>query len=380
MPRGWRFGGEQEILWVGENIDCSVFSDSPTTCAKDADCYGNALCFDGFCHNALAADIADGRVIFGPTHWGITPSFIAQYTASGLRDAMVLAGACYSHYNATMARAFLGAGATTYMGYSGLVSDGFAAEVGGRLAQGVIGDLAKFGNAICYATEQSVVPGLPDSVVRTSGSSALSLDLSGLLNAGFEEQELLGWKQQGDTRQISSFCDTQPSDGKFMALMTTGMGQSNEGARLSQRFCLPSDAQTMTISWRYLSSELEETCGLTGVQDTWTASIRAVDGEQELTIRDCTVNDMCHYEAAFCLPKPCNPGSSCTCGDCYQPYEAVTGCVFDGTSVKGTEIIQETVNISSFAGIGAVALEFSVDDMSKQVYDTAVVIDAIKVQ
>jgi len=379
-PASWRFGGEQEVLWSGQSIDCSQFSSAGKPCAAPADCASPAMCVGGRCAHPLAADVADGRVVFGLSHWGITPAFVSHYADGGLANAVVTVGACYSHYNATMARAFVGAGAGAYMGFSGPVSDAFATAVGEYAVARLVGQLKPLSAAICYDSEASMVPGVDDTVVRLSGNGSLSLDLPGLLNPGFEEGALAGWTTTGDTRQVSEFCGTQPIDGKFMALLTTGMGLSSEPATVSQRFCLPSDAQTMTIAWRYLSAELESTCGLSGVQDTWTAQISGNGGAQELVIRECTVNDMCHYEAAFCLPKPCNPGSSCTCGDCFHPYEPVPGCMFGNDSVQGTAVQQETVNISAFAGAGAVTLTFSVDDKSKHVYDTAIVIDAIKVQ
>jgi len=378
----WRHGGFQEVLWTGDTKICDDLTATALPCQKDGDCPGDASCVqiqgNGECVDQDLADIMLGRVALGAKGAGITPAFVAHYAQDRLPNSLVYVGACYSHWNGSMAMAFLGAGAGAYLGYSGVVSDAFATAAEIHLFNGMVGDLKTLQKGICLA--QDPTGGKEAGWLRMAGNSALSLDITEMLNAGLEEGALEGWSTAGDARRVTSFCGTQPSEGKFMAVLSTGLGFAKEAGTLSQQFCIPSGAQTLQFSWRYISAELEHTCGLSGVQDKWSVSLSSNNSSQTLDILDCTVNDMCEYEAAFCLPKPCNPGSDCTCGDCYKPYQVEPNCLFVNEPVMATEFLQESINVSTFAGSGPVTLTFTVDDKAKQVYETAVLIDALRIQ
>jgi hypothetical protein len=378
----WRHAGFQEVLWTGDTKICDDLTATALPCQDDGECPGDASCVriqgNGECIDQDLADIMLGRVVLGAEGTGITPAFVTHYAQDRLPNTLVYVGACYSHWNGSMAMAFLGAGAGAYLGYSGVVSDAFATAAGTHLFDGMVNDLKTLKKGACLA--QDPTGGKEAAWLRMAGNSALSLDIADLLNAGLEGAGLEGWSSAGDARRVTSFCGTQPSEGKFMAVLSTGLGFAKEAGSLSQEFCIPSGAQTLQFSWRYISAELEHTCGLSGVQDKWTVSLSSNNSSQTLDILDCTVNDMCEYEAAFCLPKPCNPGSDCTCGDCYKPYQVEPSCLFVNQPVMATDFLQESINVSVFAGKGPVTLTFTVDDKAKQVLETAVLIDALRIQ
>jgi hypothetical protein len=322
-------------------------------------------------------------VVLGDSSYGITPAFVEKYADGRLPKSLVYAGSCSSFWNSSMAMAYLGSGAAAYAGFSGPISEGFARFVGKKLFTGLMEEKKSLNESMCYATD----PQHPKSHFLMAGNKSLSLNLTGIFNAGFELPALQGWRPKGDGRQVNSFCGSKAPHGQAMGLISTGLGFTQIYGEFSQRFCIPEGTQTMTFLWRYYSAELESTCGNDKYQDLWTVKFSR-EGAPDFDLKNCTVDAVCWSELPVCGPDfingGCKPPSDCPCGSCYEthptekPYAVETGCTFDGESVMSTQFISESVNVSALAGIGPVTLTFKVIDQGQSTNDTAVLIDNIQ--
>ncbi len=384
---GWRHGGTQELWWTGEPVECGELLDHTVECESDKDCPGDSRCEvvrgegNGQCVSQTMADALRGRIVMGPQRWAILAGFVDHHVQT-LPGSVVYAGSCFSLYSASMAMAFMGAGAGAYVGFDGLVSDGFATEVGERLFEGLVTDLETVGDATCFATD----PEMPTTFVRMGGSAGVNLNNPGIINGDFEQDGFLGWAHKDDARQVTSLCGASAPDGKRMALIGTGIGYIGLQGSISQQFCIPAGSTTLSFTWRYYSAEIPVSCGSGVFEDTWKITLTKPDGT-ETEVRDCTISDMCKWDedagVSACLPSPCSPPSTCGCGDCYDadnPPVDVDGCAFDGQAVRATGFAVEHFNVSSFAGTGPVRLTIALKNAGAPTLDTAVLIDAISVQ
>ena len=385
----WRHGGAQEVWWTGESIDCTKLLDHTATCQKTKDCPAGAECVEissdpggRQCVSQTQADLQRGRLVLGHETYGVLPSFVSRYSGR-LPNSVVYGGACYSLWNGSMAMAFLGAGAGSYVGFNGLVSEEFATEIGSQLFCGVIDDKETVADAMCFASD----PEEPSTQAVMAGSSGVNFATQGVLNSDFEDPGLMGWSVDGDVAQVPVFCGAKPVEGTRMALVATGLGFTALSGDITQSFCIPAGAKTMSFSWRYYTAEMPMSCGLSSFQDKWEVSLSKFDGSATEMIRDCTVSDMCRWDeisgGAACLPSPCEPPSTCACGDCYteeNPPLLTDACKFEGQDVTATDWGVQTFNISPWAGAGPVRLTISVENVGTPTLDTAVLIDDLKIQ
>ncbi|HIN86394.1 MAG TPA: hypothetical protein EYN06_07930 [Myxococcales bacterium] len=385
----WRHNGGQELYWTSESVNCSRFLDHNSSCKKDKDCDKGSTCLiigndgSGECMNPTQADLMRANVVMGPVSYGIVPAFVDHYAGGSLPDSLVYMGSCGSLWNGSMAMAFLGAGADSFAGYTGPVSEEYAQHVGKSFFKGLISEQKTVHEAICYSED----PEHAGTLFTLAGNKSLALNLAGIINADFEKSSMQGWNLAGDARQVTSFCGSNAPQGKYMGLVSSGLGFTDILGEFSQRFCIPEGTQTMTFSWRYYSAELETTCGNDKYQDLWQIHFQR-EGAPPFEIKTCTVDDMCWSELAVCGPDfvkgGCKPPSDCPCGSCYAthpestPYKVETACAFEGETVMATEFVQETVNVSALAGVGPVTLTFRVSDQGQATNDTAVLIDNIQ--
>ncbi|MFT5432646.1 MAG: hypothetical protein ACI9OJ_003348 [Myxococcota bacterium] len=381
---GWHHPGHQEIMWSGTTLNCGELQTTDTDCKTDTDCPAATHCvavtggeIPGTCVDDNQADLATGRLVVGPAGLGITPAFVERVADGKLPKTLVYSGACHSAYSGSLAMAFLGNGAGAYVGYSDLARSQWADAVGTQLFEGLATRAETVSEALCHSSD----PKHPETETRLYGANALSAEVSGIFNQDFEQAGLLGWTRTGDARQLTSFCGQEPTQGKFMGLLSTGLGGSilnGTSGTFEQTFCIPASAKTLTFWWRFYSAELEEFCGTGGFQDRWEVTLST--SQTELEVKRCAMDDMCFYDTGDCQPKMCAPPSTCGCGDCYEPYFDVTECSFEGQPVKATAFVQETFSVTPLAGGGPVTLRISMKDAGDGVNDTAILIDDISLQ
>lgn len=327
---GWNFFGAQVVFLTGEEA---------TTANKVAN----------------EIDLKKGRLAItsnGTGYYAILPSFIEHYSGSGYPNSLIYIGSCRSTFNNSMSNAFLGKGAATYLGFSEYVDSGFAGQTAINFFTSFLGDPTK-------TTGDSFVPGQSDSssppaFFQMRGATSLKKPSAELLDGGFEAGNLGAWKASGDGRVLSQLGEFSPTEGAFAGLISTGLGFTVNSGSIEQEVCLPSDAKQLQFDWNFSSAEFVEFCGSI-FQDFFKVEIITETGTHVLFFRK--VDDLC-------------------------PTVFQTSLVFDRADVWSTGWQSQSIDISAIAAANqgkSVTIRFSAGDVGDSIFDTAILLDKIKI-
>ncbi|NOZ01854.1 MAG: hypothetical protein GXP54_08205 [Deltaproteobacteria bacterium] len=370
---GWTHQGAQEVLWSGEAVDCGKLTQSTKTCTSSSQCPAGTQCLitqavytggtaqvSGVCYDATQVDLMSGRAVLGDKTYGITPAFVLNYaTARPFPQSIVYLGACRTLYNGSLAASFFAGGAKTVTGYSNNVTTSFASQMGSQFFARMIEQQMKAGEAYGVGAED---PANKGSFFRLFGARDLDVSQSQILNPSFETGDLTAWDQDGDGRVIAKLGPAGPVSGKFMSIISTGLGFTVQTGSIEQTFCVPADATEFSFFWKYYSEEFHEWCG-SAYQDTFTAVLVASNGK-EYPVVDLSVDDLCA------------PADCFTCGSKYVGLTPAP-IQFDQGDNYQTEWQRSSFNVTSLAG-GPVTLRFFCTDKGDSIYDTAVLVDHVK--
>jgi hypothetical protein len=287
----------------------------------------------------------------GKSMWVVKPSFLTTYNGT-YPNSIVYNGSCESGHNTTMSDAFLNNGASTYFGFSETVQSVFDRDMAYDLFPKIITD--------GMTTGEAFVPGQHDGNTPAAyfvmfGNDETHFE-SGLTNGDFEEGTLAGWTVEGDGRIITQLGPITPFGGSFMGIISTGLGFTEATGSISQNFCIPADATTMSVNWNFLSEEFMEFVGSI-YQDYFRISIIDESGA-ETVLFEKTIDDIAAE---------------------YPPYLVSPDIVFDQGDVYATGWQISVLDISSFAGTG-VTLVLAAGDVGDSVYDTAILLDDIAIE
>jgi hypothetical protein len=374
---GWEHLGSQEVIWSGEPVTCSALSTGKKSCNQQgAGCSAGETCVktetaSGVCVDHTQGDIMRGRVVIGDETYGVLPSFIQRHSIEPFPASIVYLGTCRSLWNGSMAVQLLGNGAAAVVGYSDYVSNAFAFAEGGAFFDGL---LQKDENVL-QASSTAQDPTLPGRM-RFVGNSKARASEGGLMNPGWDLGKVTGWKQIGDGRVISRLGVTTPVQGKFMGIISTGLGFTAQSGSLEQPFCVPPATQELCFYWKFYSEEFLEYCG-SAYMDRFTATLTAETGKMTLT--DVWIDPLCPYD---CDGKyPCEAGSpQCKCG---QQWKTLTKAdvSFDVGGVFMTPWQTSCKDVSTLAGSGKkVTLKFFATDIGDSILDTAILLDDVTVK
>lgn len=289
---------------------------------------------------------ADGSLI-------ILPAFISHYN-SLFPNSLVYVATCRSAYNSTMAAAFLGRGASVYYGFDDYVLSSYCYSVGTKLFDSFIlqedDALSSFLDTI-NAVESSDGTG-PDFL--WTGSGSLKMGGRGFGNVGFEEGNLIGWTVSGDTNVIPSLGSLEPTEGKFMAIISTGLGSVRDStSSITQSICYRRGESTLKFDYNIISEEPTEY--LNSFYDDRLDVSLVVDGESTQLVSK-GVND--------------------------SQWNEISGINFAGGDETTYETGWQTFsysleNVSAEANL---KLKFEVSDVGDSAFDTAVLIDNVRIE
>lgn len=358
----WRHMGNQEVVWTGHQVSCSYFgtSGAPQTncsetkpCGPEAECVLNQSGGGGVCVDHLTADLRRGRLIIGADGtYGITPAFIKRHAEEPYPKSLIYVGACRSLWNGSLAGELFAAGAAAVAGYTGPVSNEFATKWGATFLLNVI-EQKKLSGVAHVAIEDQANPGTGFSLVGAQNLDAFHSDI---LNPSWETGSIQGWIKKGDGRVVSRLGSTVPVAGKFMGIISTGLGYTAQTGEISQRFCVPAGKTKFSFWWKYYSEEFKEYCN-SQYQDAFTARLEGKVGNS--TVVDVKVLDLCDGGKQFKGLTPADVG-------------------FDQGGVFMTPWVEGTKDIAPFAGNGNTLLRFFTTDVGDSVFDTAVLIDKVE--
>ncbi|MFT7624251.1 MAG: hypothetical protein ACI9WU_003438 [Myxococcota bacterium] len=365
---GWEHSGSQEILWTGDPVDCGALQQSMPACSTDADCAGYSECeitqvsgatTSGICVDKVSIDLRRGRVIMGAENWGVHPQFFPQHAARRWPSSLVYLGGCRTLFSGTLAGALFGVGAKAVAGYTDYVTSAFASEQGKAWFGAMLEDREASGTAMLLPVSD---PANPAGQFALFGGSNVVITDSEILNAGFEKGDITGWNVDGDGRVVSQLGISIPVGGKFMGILSTGLGYTQQTGELNQSFCIPEGVNEMTLYWKFFSEEFLEWCGSI-YQDTFQATLESNAGK--ISLVDVTVDDLC---------------GAAECAGCGGQYVGlIPGDVsFDQGGVYNTSWQVMSQNVSTLAGEGPVTLRLFTTDAGDSIYDTVVLVDSIQ--
>lgn len=334
-------------------------------------------------HRIEKVSTTEGKVYY------ILPDFFTNhYQNDELKDTFVFMGNCYGfgtgdEIDDSMAAAINEAGAECVVGFHESVFVAYGNEMVttffANISQGMtaidaldnaknnIGitdmDWAATGlDADTYAAFASKTPAYP----VLHGHYYSSLWNTTLKNGSFDfrlpvsmfDPFISGWTQNGDTRSLQSLGDVKPLDGKFMSIITTGVGSAEsdylsgtEGSYISQQFRIPDDCTTLSFSYNFASEEPMEFVG-SRYDDKFIAKIYDVHDNEVLVAASESINTSTWY--------------------------SVDGINFAGGDSTAYQTGWKTVNIDVSQCTGAyITLKFSVFDVGDSAYDSAVLIDEV---
>ena len=151
-----------------------------------------------------------------------------------------------------------GLGVKAIAGYNEYVSSAFASEKGKDWFGRMMTDAATSGTAAAFPVSE---PGNPSSRFVLFGGNNVSISESEILNASWESGDMTGWDVAGDGRVIGRLGENIASSGKFMGIVSTGLGYTEQTGEMSQSFCIPAGVKQLTVYWRFFSEEFIEYCG-----------------------------------------------------------------------------------------------------------------------
>lgn len=294
--------------------------------------------------------------------------------------------ACRSAYNDSMADAFINNGAGTYYGYTDYVKLAYDQAI----AKSVFTALNDENMTTEKAFQAAVAAhGANDGLAAffMKGSS-IGTKTEGVINGTFENGTWTGWNGNGDVRVISKLGPLKPTEGNYMAIISTGLGYENNDqggydynsdSYIEQSFIVPAGATTLSFDYNFISEEPKEFVG-SKFNDTFRA----------------TVTSSVYINTASLITSHMNGGNT------------VTSSVYGNDSVIiGAESINESTaywieenkvaidfyggdhttymtnwkhvqfDVSQFAGKGSIVLRFHVWDQGDSIYDTAILIDNV---
>lgn len=313
-----------------------------------------------------------GRLTIMGDVFAVRPSFISSRSGS-FEDAIIYNGSCQSSANSTMADAFTGKGAKTYLGFTRVVNSDFAEDVATELFTSLVEDLATTQEAFDPITPKTD-PTPPNAVFTLQGAGNV-LYTGRLQNGSFEKGVLGAWTRAGDGRVIVTLGPTTPTDGSFMGIISTGLGFTTASGSISQDFCLPADATELKFDWQFFSEEFVEWCGSQWpFDDPFVVELITESGTEELFREN--VDTLCNSVSATGLFFD-QSGPGC------EPTPGVgVGTGGNDCTVWSTGWRNEAIDVSAVATANdgkGVTLRFRNFDAGDSIFDSAVTLDKIEV-
>ncbi|MSQ82342.1 MAG: hypothetical protein EXR77_05395 [Myxococcales bacterium] len=374
---GWEHKGAQEVVWSGEPVNCNALSSSTAACNQaGAGCPTGESCVKttlsgGVCVDSTQADIMRGRVVIGDQTYGFAPAFLRHHLVQSFPQSIIYLGACRTMYNGSLAAQLWGNGAASVVGFSEYVSSEYAYDQGSKFLDGL-------------AAGKSVIQALPTNSgdpkyggrLRHIGLDEANLNNQALINPSWDSGNLIGWKPVGDGRVISRLGVTIPVAGKYMGIISTGLGFTAQNGSLTQPFCFEKAASELCFFWKFYSEEFIEWCG-SQFMDTFTASLKSE--AMTTTMVNVYIDSLCPYDCGG--KSSCEPGSpSCKCGKDWKTLSQAD-LIFDQGGVWMTPWQKTCIDVSNFASSGKkMDLTFFATDKGDSIYDTVILLDEVTIK
>lgn len=330
-PEILKNGGGFVVTWTDQQITAA---DLPT--------YWSDLV-----HYRLAIDASDGTL-------AVLPPYITAYNGT-FPNSLVYIGTCRSTRNLTMAAAYLAKGAKGYLGFSEYVAWDYAGDVTEEFFKSFMnkGKSATESFKDATAAKGTNDGSTPAAFFNYIGQPDLKMGGKNLQNAGFEEG-LVGWQAEGDSRVINRLAGLKPQEGKKMAIISTGLGSvNNSNSALIQNICSQEGKLSISFKYNVVSEEPLEYFGSI-YDDNFTMTV-SINGKPTVVVRR-TINN--------------------------SSWKKIGGINFAGgdSTTYHTGWKTVTKGLGEIKADDVVKIEFRVGDKGDSIYDTATLIDDVKLQ
>lgn len=283
----------------------------------------------------------------------VLPAYISHYNGN-FPNSLVYVATCRSSYNNTMQSAFLGKGAGTYFGFDDYVLSSYCLKAGEDLFDNFVlqGDTSETSFSDTVASSGSSDGQGADFL--WGGLGSLKMGGKSFVNTGFESGDFNGWSLSGDTRIVFTLGPIAPTEGSYMSIISTGLGSVSESASsFTQDICLGTTGTTLAFDYNLVSEEPMEYLN------------SSYDDKLQVTL---VVNG--------------TPTTLLSAGVNNSTWNAVSGIDFSGGDATTFQTGWQTFTYS-LAGISqgsTVEVKFEVTDVGDSQYDTAALIDNVRVQ
>lgn len=297
--------------------------------------------------NVMKADIAAGRLAVSSSgKVSILPAFILHYN-NNLPDSIVWMGICQGAYNDNLGNAFTVRGASAFFSFSDSVQSPFAQNHG----EGLFDHLTQDKTAGTYAGIGQNDGDSNPAELRLIGDGNIKLiDPALLKNGDFESGTLNSWNPAGDVRVIQKLQALNAPQGTYMATLTTGVGaESDSTSTLNQKIKPSTEKHLLKFQYDFVSEEPLE----------WVNS--SYDDRFELVV-DGTNTTL--------LENVNNAEWKLLGGDYFQGGDETT---------YHTGWKERTIDLSNYIG-SLVEIKFIVSDVGDSIYDSAALIDNIRLE
>ena len=267
-------------------------------------------------------------------------------------NSIIFNGSCESTKNMEIKDAFLNKGAATYFGFDEVVNVDFCKDKSDEIVRGLAVDLSSISEIFISGQNDPVEP---NAEFEMFGNEEIHYTTS-LFNGNFETGDLTGWVKDGDGRVITRLGYLLPPEGLFMGIISTGLGFTDSTGEISQSFKVNPENMNLNFKWNFLSEEFEEYIG-SKYQDYFKIKIINSVGQENILFDksiDIFANE---YPLQFVSPD----------------------IVFDQGDVYMTGWNTFSYNLTNYNG-EIITLTFSAGDIGDSVYDSALLIDDIKIE
>ncbi|VAX26926.1 Chitinase [hydrothermal vent metagenome] len=298
--------------------------------------------------------------------YAIRASFISSL-AGKFPNSVIFNGSCESTMAQDLSDAFTGKGAKTYYGFDKVVNTTFCAQMSDTVVKRLAVDLMDTFDA----WEAKSDPVAPKAAFDMDGELDIHYP-SSLINGDFEFGKLDGWTKVGDGRVISQLGTQSPTGGKFMGIISTGLGYTTATGKIFQSFRIEKNQTTLIIKWNFLSEEFLEFIN-SQYQDYFRIYIKVKNGPENVLVSKTIDQIASDYGA-----KKFNQED----GEVPQPGNLVfvsPAVSFDVGDVYMTNWVTATYDISGYQD-KVVTLVLEAGDVGDSIYDTAILLDDISVK
>ncbi|MGE5458284.1 MAG: choice-of-anchor L domain-containing protein, partial [Methanococcaceae archaeon] len=260
------------------------------------------------------------------------------------------------------ALAFIKKGASTFVGYTGLTTAEFANQTAPNFVERLVVDEKTTHEAFISNEDgdNKFVMHSPYKVRYTSG----------LINGFFEYPvikygQVAGWESLGDARVLAKLGSITPAEGKYMGIVSTGLGFTTSSGEYSQTFRIKENESKLSVKWNFLSEEFLEYIG-SSYQDKFKIVIKDIESGLETILLEKSIDQIA---AQFGATKESSGSLAAVSPD----------IKFDHGDVYSTGWQANEFDMSFLRG-KLIRLSISVSDVGDSAFDTAVLLDEISIK